>query len=386
MSSKISLDLHPIAEERRDIAGPSYALGDYDYILNDPSTSITTDRIPENLDSENAQKFAGIGLEITSTVIGNLISHPCIVLRRQCQVNGKALRYHLSPFTLIPVVIRLQNRQGLKCLWKGSSGIFILRGCSVAVETLLAELTPFPREVSSNSSIKQLAQHVLLKLITFGVLTPFFCASLVEIVQSDIASEKPGVLDCLKEGVCRLFKWGTPHSSRLLPIWQLLGPTAVYGVSFHILSSLVQSVLRLFVSMRHRNQSQRDCPINESAAVHYLNNISTAHLGSLIASIVLFPAETVLHRLYLQGTRTIIDDLDSGISVLPVISKYEGVADCFHTIVAEEGAAGLYKGFGALLIEYALQALILKIAKVTFQEVELLFRSSVSKKSSASSS
>lgn len=85
-------------------------------------------------------------------------------------------------------------------------------------------------------------------------------------------------------------------------------------------------------------------------------------------------------RLYLQGTRTIVDNLDSGVGVLPVISKYEGVVDCFHTIVSEEGASGLYKGFGALLLDFALQMLIVKVAKVTFQEIEQLFRPSDIKK------
>lgn len=65
---------------------------------------------------------------------------------------------------------------------------------------------------------------------------------------------------------------------------------------------------------------------------------------------------------------------------MPVISTYEGVVDCFHTIVAEEGAAGLYKGFGSLLLEYALLALLLKVVKVTFQEIEQHFKPSVSKK------
>lgn len=74
--------------------------------------------------------------------------------------------------------------------------------------------------------------------------------------QSDIASEKPGVLDCLKEGVCRLFKWGTPHSTRLLPIWQLIIPTALYGVSVYIISSLVQSVVRWFISIKQQRQLQ----------------------------------------------------------------------------------------------------------------------------------
>lgn len=379
MSSKVPFDLQPIEEEKRDFVSYYALQGDISYDEK-PHCSYVPDRIPENVDPENPQKFVGIAIEITSTIIGNLISHPCIVLRRQCQVNRKALRYHLSPFTLIPVILRLQQRQGLKCLWKGAGGIFILRGCSIAVETLIAELTPFPREVSSTSSIKQLAQHVLLKFITFGVLTPFYCASLVETVQSDIASEKPGVLDCLKEGVCRLFKWGTPHSSRLLPIWQLIIPSALYGVSVYIISSLVQSVIRWFISMKQRSQLQGDYSLSECSAVNFLNNISTAHLGALVANIVLFPAETVLHRLYLQGTRTIIDNLEVGFAVLPVISKYEGIIDCFHTIVSEEGASGLYKGFGALLLDYALQLLILKIAKITCQEAEKIFRPYTNKK------
>ena len=52
--------------------------------------------------------------------------------------------------------------------------------------------------------------------------------------------------------------------------------------------------------------------------------------GHLLADVLLYPLETVLHRLHLQGTRTIIDDLDSGLSVLPITTRYDGVFDCFR--------------------------------------------------------
>ncbi|GBN93658.1 Solute carrier family 25 member 46 [Araneus ventricosus] len=378
MSSKVPVDLMPISEE-----GPSFIRGPYTDPFGIPpgdfkQPTVPTESIPENFDaSDPVQKFAGIGLEIASVVIGNVISHPCIVIRRQCQVNRKAAKYHLSPFTLIPVLMRLHSRQGVSCLWKGCSGIFILRGCSIVLETFLAEATPFPREVFSNSSLKQLSQHLLLKLISFGILTPFYCASLVETVQSDIASEKPGVLDCLKEGVCRLLKIGTPRSTRLLPMWQLVGPTAVFGLSTYVLSSLIQSVLHWFRNLKLRNTQRKtlfEYQSSQSSTAKYLEDLSIQYFSSFIASIVMYPAETMLHRLYLQGTRTIIDDLDSGTSVLPVISTYEGFVDCFHTIVNEEGASGLYKGFGALLLEYAMQALLLKAAQVAFREIESMFK------------
>ncbi|GFQ96923.1 solute carrier family 25 member 46 [Trichonephila clavata] len=366
----------PIKEE-----GSSFITRSFSESLNDSisdnNLTVASECIPENFDSDPVQKFAGLGLEITSAVIGNVISHPCIVIRRQCQVNRKAARYHLSPFTLIPVLMRLHSRQGVSCLWKGCAGIFILRGCTIVLETFLAEVTPFPREVSSRSSLKQLSQHLLLKLIAYGVLTPFYCASLVETVQSDIASEKPGVLDCLKEGVCRLFKLGTPRSTRLLPMWQLVGPSALFGVSTYVLSSLTQSILHWFRNMKIRNTHRKmsvEYPSSQSSAISYIDNLSILHFSSFLASVVLYPAETMIHRLYLQGTRTIIDDLDSGTSVLPVISTYEGIVDCFHTIVAEEGASGLYKGFGGLVMEYALQVLILKIAQFVFHEIESVFK------------
>lgn len=68
-------------------------------------------------------------------------------------------------------------------------------------------------------------------------------------------------------------------------------------------------------------------------------------LVSLMTTEILFyPFETILHRIQLQGTRTIIDNLDSGYSVVPILTSYEGAVDCYRTTVAVEGISGLYKG------------------------------------------
>ena len=57
---------------------------------------------------------------------------------------------------------------------------------------------------------------------------------------------------------------------------------------------------------------------------------AAALAGHFVADVLLYPLETVLHRLHLQGTRSIIDNLDSGIEVTPILTRYEGVADCFR--------------------------------------------------------
>lgn len=91
--------------------------------------------------------------------------------------------------------------------------------------------------------------------------------------------------------------------------------------------------------------------------------------SNLLADTVLFPIETILHRLCLQGTRTIIDNTDSGLGVMPIITRYEGAVDCAHQIISTEGIGGLYKGFGALVLQYGLHIGILKLTKFILERV-----------------
>ena len=47
-------------------------------------------------------------------------------------------------------------------------------------------------------SARMIGQHLMLKAVSLGVTAPFLSASLIETVQSDIACEKPGILDVFK--------------------------------------------------------------------------------------------------------------------------------------------------------------------------------------------
>lgn len=79
---------------------------------------------------------------------------------------------------------------------------------------------------------------------------------------------------------------------------------------------------------------------------------------------MLYPIETVINRLIVQGTRTIIDNTDNGVGVVPINTRYEGFFDCMRTISEREGMLGFYKGFGAIAFEIALHLAVLKFAKV----------------------
>ncbi|XP_005096971.1 solute carrier family 25 member 46 [Aplysia californica] len=340
--------------------------------------------------TDQVQKLAGLSIGFCSIFAEQLLSHPCIVLRRQCQVHHGGSWHHLTPISLVQIVINIQRTQGGLVLWKGLGGVYIVKGIGIVSESLLSEVTTFPREVSRRSTLKKYGGHLLLKSLVFALSTPFYTASLIETVQSDIASERPGVFDVLFEGVARIGSWGVPRTSRQLPIWQLALPTVVLRLSHYVVSSIAQFTVTS--TMQLEQQEMRDQPgqgnKEPSSYEVYFPELLASFTGGIMADIITFPLETVLHRLYVQGTRTIIDNTDSGLGVVPIITGYEGFVDCFRGILAEEGIPGFYRGFGALALQYGIHAIILRMAMFLFDKLskEVRRRQELQRQSKGSSS
>lgn len=53
-------------------------------------------------------------------------------------------------------------------------------------------------------------------------------------MQSDIASDKPALLDVFREGFMRILEWGTPSRGRMLPIWAIVLPTVALGITKYL--------------------------------------------------------------------------------------------------------------------------------------------------------
>ncbi len=326
-------------------------------------------------DSGSAERYAGLGYGVTGLLSENLASHPFLVLRRQCQVNHASSHYHRTPFTLLPVLVGVARTQGLSSLWKGIGSSLTVKGLTLAVEDCTSKFTPWPKEVDRHSSPRTLGQHLLLKAVGLAVVSPFFSASLVETVQSEIASERPGALDVFREGLSRVLHWSLPQSGRMLPVWQLLPTTVVHGLAHYIVTVIASGLARCGFAKLHREQ-QRECGavskiINSPGLVQYQEQLSLL-CGRLTADVVLFPVETVLHRLHLQGCRTIIDNLDSGREVIPIMTRYEGFFHCFFSVIDEEGVCGLFKGFGALIMQYAVHLALIRVSAIVISEVAKL--------------
>ncbi|KAF7642687.1 hypothetical protein LDENG_00253010 [Lucifuga dentata] len=322
--------------------------------------------------AEQLNRFAGFGIGLVSLFTENVLAHPCIVFRRQCQVNYHAHSYHLTPFSAVAVMCSITKAQGVKSLWKGMGSTFIVHGITLGAEGIISEFTPLPRELSHRWSWKQLAGHLLLKGLTAMLALPFYCASLIETVQSDIVRDdaSSGLLDCVREGLARLLGVGAPHSQRLLPLSCLLLPAALHAVLRYSVAAAVQ---RVALWLHQRTRKQRQDPSNPLDA--YFPELLAAWAGSLVADIIVFPLEMVLHRLGLQGTRTIIDATDGVVAVgnggsplvLPVNTQYDGFTDCLSAVRRKEGWAGFYRGFGALTAQYVLHGALLVAARTVLR-------------------
>ncbi|KFO22022.1 solute carrier family 25 member 46 [Fukomys damarensis] len=317
--------------------------------------------------SEQLNRFAGFGIGLASLFTENVLAHPCIVLRRQCQVNYHARHYHLTPFTVINIMYSFNKTQGPRALWKGMGSTFIVQGVTLGAEGIISEFTPLPREVSHKWNPKQIGEHLLLKALTYIVAMPFYSASLIETVQSEIIRDNAGILECVKEGIGRVIGLGVPHSKRLLPLLSLIFPTVLHGVLHYIISSIIQKFVLLILKRKTYNShlAESSSPV-QSMLDAYFPELIANFAASLCSDVILFPLETVLHRLHIQGTRTIIDNTDLGYEVLPINTQYEGMRDCINTIKQEEGVLGFYKGFGAVIIQYTLHAAVLQITKIIY--------------------
>ncbi|KAG0728418.1 Solute carrier family 25 member 46 [Chionoecetes opilio] len=319
------------------------------------------------------EKYGELSINIVSLCAENLLSHPFIVVRRQCQVNISSHRYHVLPITIVPALLHIQSCQGFSAFWKGLGSVLTIKGITLGLEDCLSKFTPWPKDISPHSSIKTIGQHLLLKSSALALITPFYSASLVETVQSEIASEKPGVFDVFKEGLTRLLSFTQPQTGRMLPVWLLVVPTVTHGVLQYILGNSVSTLTSKLLRRLHRNDQHRQGAVSKDSG-SFLDasiRLQSAFIGHMAADVILYPLETILNRLHMQGTRTIIDSLDVGYEVKPILTRYEGFFDCLNTTIQDEGFFGLFKGFGALCIQYALYGAVLKFAQVIIQEVTL---------------
>ncbi|VDL75272.1 unnamed protein product [Nippostrongylus brasiliensis] len=254
-----------------------------------------------------------------------------MVLRRQCQVHQHARSLHLTPFTLLPVVCNMVTKEGILTFWKGSIGSCVLWGLSNVTEIVLADLLGLPRHIVPNGSTEKYWRHIFLKASTFFAMTPFFISTFTETVRSEagLGGEGPNVMEVLFKGIDRLRfpVFGSRDASRRFSVLHLAVPTVIYRTSHYIIQTKLYNE---FFKMARK----------------YVRN----HFDDQ----------------FVAGTRTLIDNLDTGLSAISITVKYNGFTDCVRSVLNHEGFWALYSGVGALALEYILHSLLHQAVRACF--------------------
>lgn len=137
----------------------------------------------------------------------------------------------------------------------------------------------------------------------------------------------------------------------------------IKGVSARIIRRRIQQAQERKVLVKYKDDN-----LEQQNVVVYSNLISI-----LTTEVIFYPFETIIHRIQLQGTRTIIDNLDNGYAVVPILTNYQGAIDCYRTTLTTEGFAGLYKGFGAIVLQFAAHIAVIRLTKwIVTQITELM--------------
>ncbi|KAI3413847.1 hypothetical protein GPALN_011325 [Globodera pallida] len=301
--------------------------------------------------------MASAALGFSNFVNGALIRHPFVVLRRQCQVHDNAGRKHLTPISLLPVLINLAGKDGVLSLWKGAVGSGVLWVVSHASEFIIAHLFNLPKSFVPDGSSERFWRHVFLKAASFFASTPFIVSSFIETVRSGASlSDDFQLFEIIHRGLERLhldiFGSGI-EGRRRHPLLLLAFPTSVYHTAHFLVSRYVYS----FAYSCTRAYVSRKLPSERKRYHSIMPELFSTMTSMFVADLACYPLETVLHRLYIQGTRTLVDNLDHGqSSLVPVLAgTYTGFVDCLFKIVRKEGVMALYSGIGALFLQYLLQ-------------------------------
>lgn len=180
----------------------------------------------------------------------------------------------------------------------------------------------------------------------------------------------------------RLLNWSGGPKGRMLPVWALVLPTVTLGICRYFFSTIVKATSFQLIHYNHQQEeeSRGAFPKDpENSLVLREIELTSSLIAVVSSDVIFYPFETILHRLHLQGTRTIIDNLDTGSSVLPILTNYEGPVDCYESCLANEGPFGLYKGFGALILQYAAHIVVVHLTRVFLTEITMRLKSSTSK-------
>lgn len=281
------------------------------------------------------------------------VTYPCAIFRTQCQVYPyySMNRVYSMPWHTLTVMHRITQSQGIYSWWRGwqAQSLYLLgRPFVGAIMSTVIQQLHHKKSSRRVMWLKKRLTHLVVNGLTYAVCMPLFSFILMESVQHTVqrtySSDYQGFREFILE---RPILYSDP--SNRLSYLQLLFPTVLTNIAHGVTTDGMETLMgRLFSNHSHPSQLH-----------HILHKLFVGYLSSLLADILLYPLLTVTIRLHCQGLPVLVNNVETGIGVQYITTYYSGPVDCVMGILEAEGVTGFYKGLSALLLQYAIQGLLI---------------------------
>jgi solute carrier family 25 protein 46 len=298
--------------------------------------------------------------------------------RRQGQLQSESSRAYLTPLSAIRMIYTMKYQQGSGVLWKGCFSSLILTTLDTISDNLIDEIAPL-----NNPSLR--IKHILLKTISSFLLIPMYSVHLLRSVQSDLTISNPwSPLTIFIEPFQRLLGIKTGFYARAFPLWYLISLSLPYFVGRHVLQYFLNDQFfkireenfhrkeQTIILNRNQFETIDDIECQLIDTIPKLVNRSFLRIEATIFSVflsnfLLYPYETILNRLFVQGTRTIVDNLDkTGVGCIAIIET-EG-----------RWGRGFLKGIGFLILKFGLIYASAQCLKLVIERLAIIYTQNTS--------
>lgn len=354
-------------------------------------------------------------------MVGNyVLCFPFVVARHRHQtLPGLFSRQRNAPLETIKYLTEMRQKEGWKSLYPGFGLGLLAQGFAVTYESVLNMVLAriFSKAAETTSLMTRLSLAALTKSLELAVyipLHPIYRNALIIRTQTNSPSTRKvitsysGFWHACKNELCRFSPFGPPTYTNSLPLASVFVPSCLLSIVSERLLTIVYKYLHRFISKskltdkrvssrRHhpqrrpprtsslrqslsrelltssptstspqptelaRDSSSRDAHSkslsDETTLYSFYPEVVCGITSSMVTRAIVYPAETIIFRLMLQGSGVLKND-----------TTYTGFWNCLTTIIREEGWwYGLYQGIGSWMAEVALGYVILESSWVALR-------------------
>ncbi|CAO3688464.1 unnamed protein product [Umbelopsis ramanniana] len=364
-----------------------------------------------------AENFAGFSLAVGSMIGNYVLCFPFVVARHRHQTVPQLFaRQRGTPLASITYLANQRQQGGWKALYPGFGLGLLAQGFAVSYESALnAALSKIFSTTNSTAFLTRLTLALINKMLELAVyipLHPIYRNALIVRTQAQtpftqkVITSYSGFWRACKRDLYRFYPFSQPtFAYNALPLSSVFIPSCMLSVLSEKLLTIVYKHLHRFLfkskhtEKRHTSRRQHQTPrprtsslrqslarqsssspslttsitasakdtssqdksskstADETTLYSFYPEVVCGITSSMLTRALVYPAETVVFRLMLQGSGVLKND-----------TNYTGFWNCVTVIIREEGVwTGLYQGMGAWMAEVLLGYFILESSWVALR-------------------